>query len=303
MAKANDRLRRARPLLGTFVEIEVSGATRSAMDAAIDAGFAAVARVHALMSFHAADSDVSRLNREAHSQPVAVDAWTFRVLEMAVELNRASNGAFDIAVAPQLEAMGLLPREAGVPAAAPDLRFFDAVELMPDQAVRFRVPGVRIDLGGIAKGFAVDCACEAMRRFDIIGGMVNAGGDLAAFGREAHTVHVRDPHDPRRLICSIDICDEALASTALRLDRLQSPPAAPSAVMDPETGRPVHAILGATVRAPSCMIADALTKIVMIRGVDSGGLLEYYRAGALLITAQRDVQITPNLNHVVRFAA
>src|ERR1700730_1507068 len=109
MATASDKQRRARPLLGTFVEIEVAGAVKSEMNAAIDAAFEAVASVHRLMSFHEPGSDVSRLNREASVRPVSVHAWTYRVLEAAVEMHRRSNGMFDIAVAPTLQAMGRLP--------------------------------------------------------------------------------------------------------------------------------------------------------------------------------------------------
>src|ERR1700730_18025263 len=110
MATASDKVRRARPLLGTFVEIEAAGAARSELDAAIDAAFEAVARVHRLMSFHERDSDVSRLNREAFVRPVNVHAWTFQVLQVAVEMHRLTNGIFDITVAPALQTMGLLRR-------------------------------------------------------------------------------------------------------------------------------------------------------------------------------------------------
>src|SRR6266702_510663 len=156
MAIASDKVRRARPLLGTLVEIEVAGIAKSKMDAAIDAAFEAVAQVHRLMSFHDDDSDVSRLNREAGLRPVKVHAWTFRVLEAAVEMQRRSNGIFDIAVAPALQSMGLLPRLKGDPLVARQTQQFDAIELLEAQTVRFEHPDVRIDLGGIAKGFAVD---------------------------------------------------------------------------------------------------------------------------------------------------
>src|SRR5207237_9950879 len=129
MAIASDKVRRARPLLGTFVEIEAAGAAKSKMDAAIDAAFEAVAQVHRLMSFHQDDSDVSRLNREAWLRPVKVHAWTFRVLEAAVELHRRSNGIFDIAVAPTLQNMGLLPRLEGDPLVARQARPLNAGEL------------------------------------------------------------------------------------------------------------------------------------------------------------------------------
>jgi FAD:protein FMN transferase len=109
MAIASDSIRRARPLLGTFVEIEVAGAAKSDKNAAIDAAFDAISLVHRLMSFHEPESDVSRFNREARVRPTQVHAWTFQVLEAAIEMHRRSSGVFDVAVAPALQAMGLLP--------------------------------------------------------------------------------------------------------------------------------------------------------------------------------------------------
>ena len=303
MAIASDKVRRARPLLGTFVEIEAAGAAKSKMDGAIDAAFEAVAQVHRLMSFHDDDSDVSRLNREAWLRPVKVDAWTFRVLEAAVELHRRSKGIFDIAVALTLQNMGLLPRPDGDPPIGSQARSFDAVELLEGQRVRFGDRGIRIDLGGIAKGFAVDRALEVLRGFGLASGLVNAGGDLAAFGREPQTIHIRHPCDPRRLMCRVEITDEALASTARRFDLLSSAETTGSAIIDPATGKPTGVIDGATVRAGSCMMADALTKIVMICGTGAIEWLELYNASALLISGDGDVRITPDWHHAVHLAA
>ncbi len=302
MATASDRVRRARPLLGTFVEIEVAGAAKSGMNAAIDAAFEAVASVHRLMSFHEPDSDVSRLNREASVRPVSVHAWTYRVLEAAVEMHRRSNGMFDIAVAPTLQAMGLLPWGDDVPIdiQAPS---FDAIELLGGQMIRFRQSNLRIDLGGIGKGFAVDRALEVLRGSGVASGLVNAGGDLAVFGQEPQTVSIRDPRDPSRLTCNVKVANEALASTARSFDPFQSAGTADSAIIDPGTRKPARAIDGATVRAPSCMTADALTKIVMLAGTDATELLEHYNASALLISTDGDVQITPDWHHAVYLAA
>ena len=131
-------------------------------------------------------------------------------------MHRWSNGVFDIAVASTLQGMDLLPRlSADVPVGT-DALSFDAIELLADQSVRFRHANVRVDLGGIAKGFAVDRALEVLRGSGAASGLVNAGGDLAVFGEASQTVHIRHPRDPRRLICSVEVTDEALASSARR---------------------------------------------------------------------------------------
>jgi thiamine biosynthesis lipoprotein len=303
MAIASDSIRRARPLLGTFVEIEVAGAARTEMNAAVDAAFDAIALVHRLMSFHEPESDVSRLNREAGVRPTRVHAWTFRVLEAAVEMHRRSGGVFDIAVARALQAMGWLPSPNGDPTIVPGARFVDAIELLPENMVRLRPAGVTIDLGGIAKGFAVDRAVDALRGVGVSSGLVNAGGDLRAFGREPYSVHIRDPRDPSRSIGCIEVADAALASTARRFDLVDGGDPGCSAVIDPSTLRPAGLIDGVTVRAPSCMIADALTKIVMISGTNAIELLEQYEASALLISTDGDVHVTSDWHQAVHLAA
>jgi FAD:protein FMN transferase len=285
-------LRRARPLLGTFVEI----AAPEQCNAAIDAAFDVVAQVHGLMSFHETASDVARLNREACKRPVSVHAWTFEVIAAAVELHRRSAGAFDIAVAPALQHLGLLPRaptdrRALLATMAPT----EAIELLADRRVRFRHPALRIDLGGIAKGFAVDRALDVLREAGVPCALVNAGGDLAVFGPAPETVHIRDPRNPARLLLGLALQYQALASSARRFDPLRSTRTTPTAVIDPRLGTPVETVIAATVRAPSCLIADALTKVVMVEGVAAAPVLEHYGAGALMMSADGHVQMTEDM--------
>jgi thiamine biosynthesis lipoprotein len=255
------------------------------------------------MSFHDKDSDVSRLNRDAFRRPTVVHGWTFAVLELAVELNRRSNGTFDIALASALQRLGLLPRITGTFPAASGAGSRDAIELLDKNAVRFRRADVAIDLGGIAKGFAVDRALEALRRFDIPYGIVNAGGDLAAFGPNPWTIDIRDPRNPGRIICCVEVANQALASSARRFDPFHTVDTTSSAVIDPVTQLPAHAVDGVSVCAPSCMIADALTKLVMICGTDAGELLEHYDAAALLVAPDGNLQITSTWHHAVHLAA
>src|SRR2546429_8037870 len=112
MATAPDRLRRAKPVLGTFVEFAAAHAAPDLMESAVEDAFNAIARVHRCMSFHDPASDVSRLNHHAAAGAVTVDPWTFQVLEAAVELHRGSGGIFDIGVAPAVQGAGLLPGPA-----------------------------------------------------------------------------------------------------------------------------------------------------------------------------------------------
>jgi FAD:protein FMN transferase len=295
-------IKRAQPLLGTFVEIAAAGAVPGALQYSIDKAFGAVAQVHRLMSFHDPQSDVSRLNRQAFRRAVAVHPWTYRVLDAALKFSRRSSGIFDITIAPLLQQRGLLP--SGMNGPGLNYKWISAaaaVELLDGHRVRYYHPDVRIDLGGIAKGFAVDRALDVLREHDLERGFVNAGGDLAAFGVEPELIYIRDPNNARQLICQVAICDAALASSGRLIDPLGLSNVGECAVIDPNGGRSVFA--GATVRAPTCMVADALTKIVMIARQGAEELLQQCSASAFLFLESGDVWITPDWQDGIRLAA
>jgi thiamine biosynthesis lipoprotein len=154
----------------------------SDMEAAVEEAFAAIGAV----SFHDEGSDVSRLNRGAYETAIRVHPWTFEVLEIALDLHSRSNGMFDIRIAPALQKLGLLPYHGGDLAGdAPRISGHGGIELLAGQRVRFHDRATQIDLGGIAKGFAVDRAIDALRDHGMPSGLVNAGGDLAPLGQGA----------------------------------------------------------------------------------------------------------------------
>ena len=248
-------IRRARPLLGTLVEI------RAAADgAAVAQAFQAIAQVHGLMSFQDEASELSQLNREAWRRPVQVHPWTWRVLAAACWLHAHSGGAFDCA----------LPDAA-------DARM-DAVELLPRRTVRFR-RRLRLDLSGIAKGFAVDRATDRLRRGGS-DGLVNAGGDLRVFGTEAQAITVRDPDAPQRLRPLGSLADGACATSAPYFSELGGN----WSVRDPRGGASPRRYRSVSVLAPTCLRADALTKVVWVRGAEAAApLLARLRAEAIVL--------------------
>jgi len=223
--------RRARPALGTLVEIRVPDFAGAAT--AFDRAFAAVERVHRLMSRQVPDSDVARLNRAAPGALVAVDHWTWQVLKRAKEIHAATGGLFDCAAAP------------GKNGSSADL------DLIDDRTVRMRRQLV-VSLDGIAKGFAVDHAVEALRLAGARAGVVNAGGDLRVFGEEAQTVHVRHPRDPGCFVSIGMVTDGAVATSARYFGN--------STLIDPRSRRARRTDWSATVIAGDCTTADALTK-------------------------------------------
>jgi thiamine biosynthesis lipoprotein len=285
------------------VEIEVAGATEQRMHAAVEAAFAAVAKVHSLMSFHDPESDVGRLNRCAWAEPVVVHPWTWRVLQTAVDLHRRSSGAFDIAVAPVLQERKFLPQHPDEPQpTAAHWASAEAIQILPG-GVQFKAAQTKIDLGGIAKGFAVDRAIDVLRGEGIMAGLVNAGGDLGAFGPNEWKVHIRDPGHPARLLCCVGVRDAALASSSRYCNPMQDASTIGSAIVEPRSGTIVRNGAGASVRAPSCMIADALTKVLLVSGDSAGPLLDGYGADGLIVFADGRLHMTQDFASAVCLAA
>ena len=271
-----------RPLLGTLVEIRAGG-PESRVNDGIAAAFAAIERVQRLMSFHDAGSDVSRINAAPVGREVAVDPETHCVLRHALDLSERSDGAFDITIAPSLVAAGFLPYPRLGATQVDSARFSD-LELLPAGAVRWRKKGW-IDLGGIAKGYAVDVAVAALRSQGITHGLVNAGGDLRGFGERPWPIQIRAPERPTMLLNAGSLRDAAIATSAgyFRSARAGSTMVAP--IVDPAHRRCVPWNASISVVASRCMTADALTKVVRLAPAALPALLDHYDAQTVIVDA------------------
>ena len=248
------RCRRARPLLGTLVDVQAQGPEA---EAAVAAAFDEIAAVHALLSFHAADSELQAINRAAPGARLRVDPRTLAVLRLACTLHDASARAFDCRV--------------GTPEQLADTRF--PVAFAGDVVHKQTHAGM--DLGGIAKGYAVDRAIETLHSFAVENAVVNAGGDLRHYGTQPMTVQVRDTRNAARIAATVRLDNAALASST-----------AGGLAVGPDGASRIHnadrialpALAGATVQAPTCALADALTKVVLATGNIAHPLLGQYGA-------------------------
>jgi thiamine biosynthesis lipoprotein len=273
-------IRRARPLLGTFVEIRVDGVDGAHAVVAIDAAFAEIATVHRLMSFHAHDSDVTRVNRGASRNAVVVDARTREVLSLSIDFARASDGRFDPTIAAELVARNLLPRPSEAPSPHPKADWRD-IEIIADGRIRCAKP-LWIDFGGIAKGYAVDRAIECLRDSGITNACVNAGGDLRRIGAGMESVHIRSPAAPHRPVLSLMLGEGAIASSGSYFERSSHKVERGVSHIDGTTRRAIPAGIAVSVVADRCVVADALTKIVMSDAEAARPVLEAWDAEALV---------------------
>ncbi|HZZ90237.1 MAG TPA: FAD:protein FMN transferase, partial [Caulobacteraceae bacterium] len=260
---------RAKPLLGTVVRVRARHRSPAAAMVAIDAAFAAVAKVHALMSFHQAGSDVSRINCSRGRAPVVVDPQTLAVVSFALRMAEASGGAFDPTVGARAVEAGALPRPARE--ADPDSAATWRDVTIEGEAVQLRRP-LWLDLCGLAKGYAVDRAVAALTECGAAAGCVDAGGDLRVFGRDAARISLRAVGSPSAPL--LELADAAVASSG-------GDPRVSTRHFDPPRGARVEPEAFASVVAAECMTADALTKVVLALGLEGAcACLEAFDATA-----------------------
>lgn len=273
--------RRARPLLGTVVEISVETTRRRlATQRAIDRAFAHVERVHILMNYHDPGSEISRINREAHDHAVTVSEDTWWVLAAARRMSAFSAGLFDVTIAPLLADAGFVSHDGSDTDALRGACWRD-IELLSDRRVCLRRP-LRIDLSGIAKGYAVDLAVESLERDGIRAGCVNAGGDLRFFGDLPPAVHIRHPQRPTILIPVLS-WHSAVATSAGYYRHRSCAGREVCAVAHPRRGTLCDAARSVTVFADDCMTADALTKVLHADPARGRHLLQWRRTRAVII--------------------
>lgn len=227
------------------------------------------------MSAHSPASDVARINRARAGERIVVDSWTWAVLRHARRVSEATRGLFDCSVAPRLQAGGFLPRLENESVPDPQAGYRD-LELLSGNALRLRRP-LHVTLDGIAKGFAVDRAVDALRGCGIRSGAVNAGGDLRLFGPQPEPVHARDPLSPGRLV-RLGIFSEVAVATSAAYFAEEA-----SAYVDPRRLSDCRPRTSATVIARDCMTADALTKAVLLDAAASTSALQVLGARAIVL--------------------
>jgi FAD:protein FMN transferase len=269
---------RARPLLGTVAAVRVHGAAPRAAHRAIERAFAAMSEIHHLMSFQEDASDISRMNRSAARAPVTVHPQTFRVLAWAARMAQLSQGLFDASIGSTLVEWGLLSRPHTD--ALPDARVsFRDIELGAGRQVFFKRP-LWIDLGGIAKGYAVDRAVAALHSCGITSACVNAGGDLRAVGQETERVAIRTAMPSSDVLPMLEIRRSALATSCGANSSRSHAGEKVSCHVSGLTRRALDADATVSVVAGRCVIADALTKIVLADEAAAVPLLRRFRAVA-----------------------
>lgn len=285
-----------RVLMGTSITIEAIGGTAPARAAAIDEAFASMVEVDRLMSNYKPDSELTRVNTDAAVRPVPVSPPLWSVLEAAARVSRASGGAFDITVGPAVRLWGFHDKKPHVPSESELARIrplvgYDNVLLdAATHSVRFRRPGVEIDLGGIAKGFAVELAGRVLERRGFAG-VVDAGGNQYLVGHPANhpawQVGIADPDAPTRLLGTLAVEGGAVSTSGGYHNYFTANGHTYGHLIDPRTLLPGHDALSVTIVAADATLADALSKPAYLLGPEKGLRFVESFPGAMAVIAYR----------------
>jgi len=259
-------------IMGTVVEISVIPADEEAIKEAFDA----IKKVDELMSTYKPESEVSILNRQGENQ---LSPQTTQIIQEAIKFSEMTEGAFDITCRPLINLWNRAKKEEKIPTLqeieeAKNLVSYKKIALEGD-LVKFGQPGMEIDLGGIAKGWAVDKAIQALRKREVKAALVNAGGDLYALGRRSlwkkWEVGTQHPRDQEKILTTIEVSDRGVATSGDYRRYFTLEGRRFSHIVDPRTGETVEEVpMSVTVVAPDATTADALATGIFVLGPEEG---------------------------------
>jgi thiamine biosynthesis lipoprotein len=291
-------------IMGTRIYVELWADDETKGAAAIDAVMDEMRHIDDTMSTYKSTSEVSKVNEQAAQQAVAISPELFKLLTTALEYSRITEGAFDITYA----SVGYMydfrarqrPSEEQIKAALPAVNYRHVILDASAQTVHFSQPGVRIDLGGIAKGYAVDCGIEVLQKLGYSHALVNAGGDSRVigdrFGRP-WIIGIRHPDHQDEIITRIPLVDSAFSTSGDYERYFDENGVRYHHIIDPHTGHSASKVRSATVIASTATRTDGLSKTAFVLGAQEA--LRIYNqlddVDAVLVTPEGKVLYSKGL--------
>ncbi|HEY0857416.1 MAG TPA: FAD:protein FMN transferase [Albitalea sp.] len=279
-------LRREEAIMGTAISVELWSDDRAAGEAAIDAVIAEMHRIDHAMSPFKPQSELSRINRDAAAAPVRVSDEMFELLARAMVFSTLSGGAFDITYAGVGHLYdyreGVRPSDEAIAAARAAIGYRHLLLDPQARSVRFARGGVRIDLGGFAKGHAVDNATAILKRHGIRHAFVSAGGDSRVIGDRRGrpwTIGIRHPRRAGEVVAVLPLEDVAISTSGDYERYFERDGVRCHHVIDPKTGRSPEGVHSVTILAEDGLTTEALSKTVFVLGLEEGMRLIESHAG------------------------
>lgn len=304
-----------RMVMGTFAHLKAIAEDADTAKKCVEDAFAELKKVDELMSDYKSESQISRVNREAFEKAVKVEESTFHVLQKSVEFSRLSGGAFDITIAPLAELWraaaesNSFPTEEELTDARSKVGYEKLILDKNEMTVRFAVDGMKLDLGGIAKGYAIDRAVEAMQAGGAVGGMVDVGGDIRCFGlppkgKKTWRIGLQNPAETdsgeetlagvtNQVLMVLKLTNAAVATSGGYRRFVLIDGKRHSHIMNRETAASADALSSVTIISQNALDADAIATSVSVMGPEKGlALIEKIPdTEAILITPSPDYQL------------
>lgn len=264
-------------IMGTAVNVELWHENEIEGKRLISAVMAEMHRIDQLMSVYRQDSELSLINATASSHPVKVSSELFDLIEISLEYSNITHGAFDITFASAGQFYDYRtkkkPDEEQLAHALPAIDYHHVVLDTPGQTVQFTQPGVRIDLGGIAKGYAVDRCITLLQSAGIKNALVSAGGDTRVIGKHwdhPWVIGIRDPRNHEGIVTRLPLENAAISTSGdyeryFELDGVRY-----HHILNPGTGKSPHEIHSASIIGANATHTDALSTSVFVLGVNRG---------------------------------
>ncbi|MFH1616201.1 MAG: FAD:protein FMN transferase [Planctomycetota bacterium] len=297
-------------IMGTFARIVAVADDDKIARKCVESARDKLELVNALMSDYDPNSEISKVNKQAYETQVGVSEETFFVLEKALHFSEVSQGAFDVTIGPLVDLWhkageaNSLPGDAEIAEARSRVGCEKLLLDSQSRTVKFAVEGMRLDLGGIAKGYAIDLAVEAMKRQGAAGGMVEIGGDLRVFGKSPNAgkswaVGIADPREPGdgiaagKMLMVLRLNDAAVATSGDYQRFVEVGGERYSHIISPSAASGARGFSSVTVIGKSATDADALATAVSVMGSGEGmSLIEQLeQAEAIVISPAPEYKI------------
>lgn len=270
---------RAQMQMGALVKITAVARNESIAQAAATAGFAEIHRLEELLSTWIPTSELSRVNTSAGVMPVSVSPETMTVVQGAIQVARMTDGGFNIAIGPAVDTWNVLddrriPTKSELEMLRPLVDLMSVHADVQNRTIFLEKAGMRIDVGGIGKGYAADQAVTAMKKAGALAGVIALSGDIKTFGRlpggKKFTVGIQHPRKEGEVLGFIDLEDEAI-STAGDYERyFERNGVRYHHILDPKTLQPARRCQSVSVIAHEGFWADGLDTGIFVMGVESG---------------------------------
>lgn len=291
---------RSQLLMGTVVEIIATGDQIDTLNTAVDDAFREMERLEKLLSSHISESDVARLSRSSTGDRVAAE--TAEILALGLEVARRSNGAFDMTLGRLKALWGFDLENPALP--APDairaalVGSGPAALSLSGRQVYKEAEQVQIDLGGIAKGYAVDAAIKILKERGIDSAAINAGGDiylLGQHGKRPWRIGIQHPRQPESVLTTVQLNDRAVVTSGDYERFFEQDGLRYHHIFDPQTGMPARACQSVTVITDSVTLGDALATAIFVLGPEQGLKLlhSYPQAEALIVASDGSLHNSP----------